>query len=281
MTTDSEGVPAGALEDVAYLTRSINRIEILAAVADEPRTRSALTAVGDASRTTVDRIVNELEQRGWVERTADGEYAATTTGSHLVAELEPCLDAVAAIRRLGRAVEWLPADELTIGLEHFRDASVYRPERDDPIETVDLMVDLVHETSEIRVLTHLSPPIPIAQAMADGVTTGRLRGTYVVTPDLIATLREHPDRRERWRTMLRAGAGVYRYDGALPCNLFVFDGTVLLKKSRPGHRRESYGVPIVSENDTVRAWANELFERYRADATPVDAETFETEPASH
>jgi len=55
-----EAVPTDAIEDVAYLVRSTNRVRILDALADDPRTRRALTEATGASRTTLDRIVNEF-----------------------------------------------------------------------------------------------------------------------------------------------------------------------------------------------------------------------------
>lgn len=273
----SESDP-GALEDVAYLSRSENRVAILDALARRPYPRRELGEETGVSRTTLDRIVNELESRGWAERTADGEYVATTTGRHLVAELRPFLDAVEAVRRLGDALAWLP-ENLDIGLQHFSDATVRRPEGEDPMETIDYFVELASQASEITVLTHLSPPVPLSRVIRDRIVAGELRGTFIITGGCIDLLREHADRRRRWQEVLDAGGDIYRYEDHVPCNLYRFDGTVLIKKSAPEPFQDAYGIPIQTENPTVRVWAEDLLADHRNAATRVERESFR-EPES-
>jgi DNA-binding MarR family transcriptional regulator len=141
---------------------------VLDALARGAYTRRELDEFTEASRTTLDRIVNELEERGWAERTTDGDYVATPTGRRLVAETKPFVGSVAAIRQLGEAVAWLP-DDLSIGLHHFQDAGVRRPGGSDPIETGDYFVELLQETTTFRVLTNLAAPGPVGRALRDRV----------------------------------------------------------------------------------------------------------------
>jgi predicted transcriptional regulator len=263
-----------ALSDVAYLSRSANRVAILEALTDGAATRAELTERTDTSRTTLDRIVNELEERGWAERTSEGTYAATAEGTHLMAQFRPFLESVAAIRRLGETVSWLPTEELTIDLRHFADATVERPAGADPAKTVDLMTELVRNASEFRALTHLVPPVPLARATRDGLREGRLTTEGVLTGTSIDVLRENPDRRDRWADIVETGGGLYQYDDPIACNLWIVDETVLIKRSGPENLGDSYGVPIVSENDTVRSWAHDLIDSYRDAATPLDSDAF-------
>jgi predicted transcriptional regulator len=276
MPIERDPVQTDSLADVAYLSRSANRVRILDALTRGPSARRELAEETDTSRTTLDRIVNELEERGWAERRNDGDYEATATGERLMTEMRPFLESVQALRRLGDAVTWLPED-LSIGLHHFADATVRRPEGDDPIETVDYFVDLARDASEITVLTHLAAPIPLARTMRDRLTAGELTADYVITGSLVDYLGDASEHRSVWRDILGAGTGVYRYDGHIPCNLYVFGETVLVKKSRPGPIHESYGVPIVTEDETVRTWALDLVEQYRAEATRVGVERFTDE----
>jgi len=130
------------------------------------------TASGD--RHTRNRIVNEFEARGWVERTPDGTYAGTPTGEHLVRQFRPFLESVEAIRTLGEAVAWLPTDELSIGLHHFSDATVWEPAVD-PTETIDQFARMIETAHEYHNLTHFAPPAPVAKAIlyrqqSDGLT---------------------------------------------------------------------------------------------------------------
>lgn len=274
MDEGENSIPTEALEDVAYLSRSPNRANILDRLSRKAHTRRELTEYVGASRTTLDRIVNELEDQGWIERTTDGDYVATSAGTHLIREFRPCVEAVEAIRRLGPAIDWLPVDELEIGLRHFRDATVRWPEGDDPAETVDFMNRLISEASEFQVLTHLKPPASLLLATRDAVVSGRLTVKAVGTDSYSeGPLNQDTDRRELWRDILEAGGQLYRYDGPIPCNLWIFDELVLIKKSRPGPIDDSYGVPIVSENSTVRSWAEDLIEQHIADAERLDEES--------
>lgn len=274
MANEIDSIPTEALEDVAYLSRSANRVRILDVLTTGPYSRRELAELTETSRTTLDRIVNELEERGWAERTTDGDYVGTPAGTHLMGQVRPFIDSVEAIRRLDEAVAWLPADELSIGLHHFSDAVVLRPEQDDPMETIDYFVDLLGEITGLRVLTHLAPPTPLARTMRDRIAAGQLTAEYVLTDDLIGYLRGRPERRERWREIVEGGADVFQVRSSIPCNLLIFDDVVLIKKSGPGSIEESYGVPIRSENEGVRSWAHDLIDRWRADATRVDAGAF-------
>ena len=275
MSADDRPFSADALEDVAYLSRSPNRAAILDTLTREAHTRRELTEHVEASRTTLDRIVNELEDRDWVERTTDGDYVGTAAGRHLVREFRPCVEAVEAIRRLGPAIDWLPVEELGIGLRHFRDATVWRPESDDPAETVDFMNQLVSEADDFRVLTHLKPPPSLLKTVHEGVTSGRLTVRGVGTESYAdGPTGQDAGRLELWQDIVEAGGEVYPYGGPIPCNVWVIDEIVLIKKSGPEPIDESYGVPIVSDNPEVRSWAVGLIEEHIADAERIQPEAF-------
>lgn len=273
MTDGSDTVRTEALADVEYLSRSPNRPAILGALADGPFARRELAERTGTSRTTLDRIVNELEGRGWAERTTDGDYVATTAGRHVIAETRSYLDALAAIRRLDETVDWLPGEELTIGLSQFADAVVHRPDGD-PIESFDHFTELVREAGEMRALTHLAPPGPIARAMHEGIVDGDMTLELVLTHELVDFLRAQAERRERIQDLFAAGATGFVVSGPIPCNLWIIGDRVLLKKSGPEPIDDAYGIPIESGNDTVRSWAGGLIDEWRAEATRVDADTF-------
>lgn len=273
MVNEGNGIPTKALEDLAYLSRSANRVAILDALTKGAYTRRELEERTGVSRTTLDRIVNELEGRGWAERANNGTYVATSTGNHLMAQVRPFVDSVEAIRRLDEAVAWLPDDEMSIGLHHFSDAIVRQPEEDDPMKTTDYFIDLIRDTAEFRALTHLAPPVSLSRAMRDRIVTEQVSAEYVLTDTVVNYLSDNHERRSRWRDMIESGADVYRDQGPIPCNLWIFDDIVLIKKSGPESIQESYGVPIESENVAVRSWAHDLIDRCRADAVRVDAET--------
>ena len=268
MGWSSTEIPTGAIDDIAYLGRSENRLRLLSAVAEESATRSLLVDRTGVASTTVGRILNELQGRNWVERTHEGEYDATPTGQAVVWVFTPLVDALDTVDRLGDAVEVLPMDELEIEFHHFSDATVVEPSPNAPFEIVERMTELVRDASAFRVLTFLDPPPPVGEVMEKGVLQDRLTAEHVLAGGLVEYLRKRKKEPPRWRQYIEAGAIVYSYDGHIPCNLFMMDETVLIMSDRP----KGGGVAIESENETVRSALTALFEDYRDSSELVEAD---------
>lgn len=269
----SDAFPEDALEDVAYLSRSENRAQILAMLAMEPYTRRELGDAAGISRTTLDRIVNELEERKWATRTSDGEYYATPTGKRVATESTSIIGAMQAIRNLDDAVAWLPKDELTIGLHHFRDATVRRPEAHSIDAPSTFATELMREATEFACLVNTPPSLAFEEAMMDGVSEERLMTNHVITDAELTVLLKEPNRAARWQAYVEAGANLYCYDGQIPCNLLVIDETVLILDQQPEAPEG-----IESTNPEVRAWAHEMIDEYRGEAKPLAATAFTQEP---
>ncbi|MDS0474153.1 winged helix-turn-helix domain-containing protein [Natrinema sp. 1APR25-10V2] len=269
---EPDPVLGDALEDIAYLSRSENRVRILEALTSEAYPRRELEEVTGTSRTTLGRILSELEERGWAERATDGAYVATPAGKLIANEFRPLVEAMRTVRSLGEAVALLPTDELSIELRHFSDATVRRPKPNEPIEIDRYLADLIRDATVFYALTFLAPPLAVGNAMRDGVLTGRLTAEHVLAGGLVGYLHDHPDGPPPWQDYIEAGAKVYRYDGHIPCNLFIMDETVLLENSQA--EKEVVDTVIESQNENVRTWALELLEAYREKSERVDAEMF-------
>lgn len=275
MSGDADGLPDGALSDIAYVSRSGSRVEILDVIATESYSRRELQEATGIARTTVGRIITEFEERGWARRTTDGEYTATPLGERMIAEFKPFVQSVQVIRNLGNLVAWLPTDEVPIDLHYFSDATIHRPDSANPMSTVAKFNTRLDGTSEFQCLVEIAPPIPFEQAMRDGVVNRGMETKHVITDDEFDYLLDHPDRVTRWREYLEGGANVYRYDGQIPCNLFVFDAIVIIS-----HTNSEFGEPhtaIESSNLEVLSWAQRVIEKYRREAEPLDCTAFSVE----
>lgn len=263
-----DSVPSGAREDVAYLARSENRVQVLDALSRTAYTRRDLRDAIDTSRSTLGRILTEFEERGWAERTTDGAYRATPQGRHLAAEITPLFEAVTALRDLGNAVALLPTDELSIGHHHFSDATVRRPDSHAGGTGGRFVAESVRDASTIRVLSFVAPPRITGDALQTRANAGAMDAEMVFTEGLFDYLRAHPDEPPRWQDLIEAGTRMYRYDGRIPCNLFVMDEMVLI--SRSVSDPNEVGSFIETRNDTVRQWALEVIEEHRDAATQID-----------
>lgn len=269
---DSSGFPDRTLENIAYLARSENRLRILAILAEGPYMRNEVEETTGIARTTIDRIINEFEERGWTKRTADGRYVATPTGEQVLGEFEPFVESMEGLRKLGDLVAWLPTDTVPIDLRHFVDSTIRRPDPADPTSTTAYVTELLRDASDFRCLAGIAPPLAFEEAMRDGVVDGDLDTTHVITDEEYHYLIENDERLPHWREYVGAGANLYLHSGPVPCNILVFDDTVII-----GNSQAEIGDPFVqveSTNETVRTWADDVISEYKEDATRLDAGAF-------
>ncbi|WP_083864450.1 helix-turn-helix transcriptional regulator [Natrinema pallidum] len=76
-----------ASEQIAYLSRSANRPRLLRSIADQPGTPSDLVERCSISRATVQRIIADFENYGWVIKN-NGKYGLTAAGSLILETYE-------------------------------------------------------------------------------------------------------------------------------------------------------------------------------------------------
>lgn len=262
-----EEIPSGALSDVAFLARSENRLRVLTAVAAAPATRRELEDATGVARATVGRALAAFEERGWVVESRDRTYEATPSGAHIAASFRPFLDTIAAIRRLGDRVAWLPVDVAPIELQHLSDASIRRPEPADPLSPAMSLTELLQDAAEFHCVVGVAPPLGFERVMRDRVVAGELTTRHVITAEELSYLREDADRIARWREYVEAGGNLFRFDGEIPCNLLLFDDTVIVG---PYPRDGEPAGLIESENEVVCEWAHEIIGIYEREADRLD-----------
>lgn len=273
-----EGLPRDVLEDVAYLARSPNRVRVLEALVTEPRSTRSLREATDTTKTTLNRILNEFDERSWAHRTADGQYGATPQGEHVSVQFRELVDSLAAIENLGEDIAVLPANEMTIGdrdglpigLRLFADATVKRQRPEAQGVGREELLDAAHHSSTINVLTDMSPPRVLGRILEDRILDGHLSGTLVCTTGLIEYLQEGQEPPADWGSLIESGFDLYRYGNTVPANIAVFDETTLVWGAAGQMRRRV----IISENRHVRRWAFDVVGRYRDRSEPLDSELF-------
>lgn len=271
MTPETEDLSEDALRDVSYLARSRNRVRILGALAEEPSTPREVADLTGASRSTLRRILSELEDRGWVRRTNEGSYVATAAGQHVVTELVPFVESMETIRELGEAVAALPTDSLSIDIQHFSDATVIRPESNDPNAPGAYFTMSMRDTRELSCVVDIAAPLALEKAMHERVVNGVLQSEHVLTDRLFRYNCRYAERAQTWKELTQNGADVYRYDGDVSCNVFILDETVLLGETPPDGEA---CVLIETDSEPVQEWAQEFVEEHRVRADPLTGEEF-------
>lgn len=275
MTGDGPTLPSAVLEDVAYLSRSANRLRLLEVLDTGAHAPRELAGATDIPRSTLRRILTELEERGWAERSLDGEYDLTATGEHVAAETDRYVGALDAIDALGDAVGWLPNDELTVGLHRFSEATILGAEPNDVVGADTRLIELTQDAEEFYCLTNTAGTVGLETKMRERYTEAGMTVESVMTPAEISIYLDDPERAAQWREYVEAGGPVYRHEGPIPANVVVVDETVFV-----GDRHlEAVGL-IECSDAAVRSWAVELFDSFKAEAERLDPSAFSSEASA-
>lgn len=259
------------LEEVEFLARSENRVEVLRLLAEESHTRRCLVNATGASQATLSRILSDFEGRSWVQR-RDGEYVATATGRLVARGFTDLLDSMATEQELREVVEYLPAEELAFDLRHLADVTVTLPTGTRPDAPVGRLLELERDTDLVRAFSHAFNERSLS-LIARRVRDDELTFEGVFSREAIDALAAEHSLRDQLMTVLNAEDTAVRvHDGELPLAVTVVDETVhLLVRDESGVLQAS-----VDTNDaTVRSWAVKTFEEYWVRARDLHPDSFE------
>lgn len=267
------------LAPITYLSRSEHRVRVLEVLTEsapapgqdppgfEPRDLVARTG---ASNATISRLLKEFEDRGWADRSADGEYTATPLGQSIALSFVRLLDEMEAIQHLGEAVALLPLSELTIGLEHFRDATIRKPQGPPAHDVGEYLTDLITNSDTYYVLSYLPAAGGFYDELTERIRTGDIDNVSIMPASDFEYIRGIQNSPVNIREHLEAGASYYLTQAHIPCNLMITDGAVAIENSQVDGIKD--GTLIESQNETVRAWALKLLERYREASERITVE---------
>lgn len=134
--------PATVIEAVS------RRADLLAAVRDEPRSKSALVSELPVSRSTVDRAVRRLESLGLVRRER-GTVTLTLGGQLALSEFEECKAGIEGLMDAWGVLDPVPPDS-KMDLSLFRGAEVISPDRYAPHQPVEAMEEFLRGAKRIE-----------------------------------------------------------------------------------------------------------------------------------
>lgn len=263
----ADGVIPDAAEAVGRLTRSRNRMQLLAELRDgEPRHRDALREASDVSRTTLTRNLESLEEQGWIR--SDGRTYRITPCGELVAEaVLDLLQTTNVAMTLQDALRWIPVDDLDLDLWHLRDAEVLVPEPGDPYAMVNRHVRTIREMEAARGVLRVTG-LHANEAAREAVVDRGGAAELVVTADVAETLTTKPEYASLVEEMRATGRfDVYVVDEEPPFTLAIIDGTVQLLADEGGEPRAL----VESGSPAVRDWAEDVYADWKLRAEPLEA----------
>lgn len=145
----------GALDEIQFLANSANRVQVLYRLNTGPASRRELQEETEVSRSTTARVLNEAETWGWVT-SAGSEYQITSVGEVMVSEFCTYVEAVEGIKRLGKALDWLPEPVYELDFRCFRHANITTPTEDNPTAMFDRGLEYIRTADKYRGLTQNS-----------------------------------------------------------------------------------------------------------------------------
>ena len=255
------------LDDIEFLARSANRVDVLRLVADRPYTRAELAEATDASQPTLGRILRDFEERKWTRHHSKG-YSATPTGRLVaegVGELYDSLETEHTLRELG---QWLPTDALDFDLRRLQDATVTVPTQTRPGAPVSRVIDLVEAAEHVSVLSHAFNDRTL-DAVADWVAAGgQFDGVFSV--DAITPVTDDDALARQLRRLAQSDrARLSLYDGTVPLAVTLTDDVVsLLIRDEAGRLQAA----LDTNDPVVREWAETVYTDYRDGSRPLDHE---------
>lgn len=247
-----------ALDSIAFLANSANRVAVLEALAERSHSRDGLMAQVDVSRVTLARILDDLEERTWIERTGR-EYVLTPLGTLVIEEFTSLRETMAAEQRLREVVQWLPSDLLTFDLRCLCSAEFFLLTETD-MNALMWEIDKFHRSGEHSRAFAIQVTPPLVDTIWDVSVHKGTRLDWVVTPAFLDGIRIESTARQRFRETLDQDNVTFFLYEEIPFSAGIVDGRVGITLS------DDQGVVrggLISENQRVHQWAVDLFETYR------------------
>jgi DNA-binding MarR family transcriptional regulator len=257
------------LDDLAFLSRSNNRIAVLDELARDDRTRRELRDATGVSRPTLGRVLDGFEERGWVASTGPGnghEYSLTPLGRVVVEAFGDAMAAVGTVQKLRELAPRIPFDELGLDPRALADADVTTPTPTDATAHTRRERELLARTNRILFLCNQAQPETV-ERYRDWAVEGDRELEAIVSGDAVDAAMADEAMATALGDMVAAdGVTIHRYGGSVSAMLGLFEDVASIVPL------DDTGVPIAfveSDDETVRAAVRDALERYRDRSDPV------------
>ncbi len=252
------GIQRNAIEEIEFIARSPVRVHVLYTLrSDEPVSKRELKDELNGVRTTVQRNLNALEERGWIEYTTDG-YEITTCGRIVADPLLELVERTSLALKLRPAIRWIDIDDVDLEIEHIENADLIRADATNPYAPVDEQIGLLRRATSARVMYPTLNRGLLSQCHRIGSADGSDL-EVIVTVETADRFRTDDRYAELFETIIEE-ADVFAYDGDLPFYLGAIDGAAQI-----GCTDADNVVRVLLElgDEDACEWARGEFEEYR------------------
>lgn len=253
-----------ALDDIAFLANSENRVAVLGMLVEAPQSHDEIRDRIGASRVTTARILREFEGRDWITREGQ-KCAVTPTGRWVGDEFSHLMDEMVAERRLREPLQWLPFDLLTFDVRRLRDAELIVLDESDATAVIRRVLEFRRSSDRIQGVTRVVAPVFIENDW-ESTVHGDMHLEQVISPGVLETIQNHLTSAQQLREMLDETDVRVSVHEDIPISVGIYDGAVGIDLT------DEQGVVkggIVTEDEAVHEWAVDLFETCRDEARPL------------
>ncbi|MEF8778564.1 MAG: hypothetical protein V5A36_06615 [Natronomonas sp.] len=261
-----------ALDQILFLARAESRVSIMEYLTGvESATQRELRTQLDSSRTTVARSLGSLEDIGWVENDGDA-YRLTQVGAVIAEEFSELLGTIRRVEELSDFLRWFPDDESPPDFQDVSDAEITSPSDGDPYAPARKQTRIFDTADHVRVMLP-SVDLDGAKTITERVLQHGLEVETIVAPGLEATF-ESDEFAPLLRRMVETGRSpIFVSQTEIPFYLGLADDS----RVQIGVEDDE-GFPrslLETTDETVRAWAEEVYQAHLEKAERKSAEDFE------
>lgn len=256
--------------DDGILETAVQRKSVLAALAEGPHHRHELQEALGVSKATCHRIVRSFDEKGLLRRTDDG-YELTELGRVVAEQVGAFERTVHAAYQLEPLLEAFASATVDFDVELFTDATITRPQPDDPSPPVHRYLELFQEAQFVRTVARKSfvPPLYLEEIFESGLEDDK-DGGIVIYPKSAAKkqITEYP---ELHRTMDEEGIPIrYRIYDRSPFGMTIYDDDHVGLRA---YDEETGTLVLFADTDDPEAlaWAEGVFDHYYERSEPVSA----------
>ena len=260
-----------ALDAAQVFANSANAVRVFEALYDGPTASRDLAERTGAARSTVGRILDRGESRGWID-SAGSQYELTRLGETMIEEFRRYLQTLEGIQHLGEDFQYLPEPAHELEYRHFRDATIIKPTPTNPSAPFERVEKLLRSVDKF--------PFIIARALHPRLTkvTWELwkgdtaEGETIVDTRILESVQTDPERAEMWYEWAQTGR-IWLHHAPRITIMFTDEVVLIGLADVRGDVLHTVG-SLDSENPAVLSWAESLFEEYRAESEQLTPEMF-------
>ncbi len=260
------------ISEIAFLARSNARVRIFGELQEELSIeKHELKSRLDVSRTTIQRNLDALEERGWITHDpSSNEYAITTLGEVVATDFFTLVETMETTEGLAVFTKWLPAGSIDLDLHTLSDAEVVLSEPHDPYAPANYHANRMERAERFRALLPASGLNQLEIARDLVVEEGR-EHRFIVDSGVAETFESEP----HYARLIKEMAATDRFgltvaDRPVPYFLGIYDEVIHVGLE------DDDGLPralLETGSQAVFEWAEEVYEKYDRDAERVAAST--------